>query len=752
MKKFTHKIYTLTGIALLIGTQSLSAQKISSQKWADLFSYNEILAIKPAGNEILAASTNGLFYLKPSTGETQKLSKANGLHQVNISAFDYNPVTKLGLVGYKDGSMDVITPNGIFYIVDIPIAAGFSGDKKVNHIAISGNLATVSTAYGVSLFKMKEREFSDTSFFKVGNIFYPVYEAGIYNNKVYAATQEGLLTKALGSVDFPVYSTWNIEKAGPHYQVDVEENAMIYSDASFVYYLSGSATGTGVPVNQNFNGINDISLVGEDITVTVGQRIYSANTSGAIIGSTSVNAMCNTAAKINNKIYGGTKLEGIKTENEKTYKPSGPYNNRSYRINLLDDKIYISSGGLIGYNNPVNTGLGFYYFDGKEWKYPSMFYDLTKSWNILDVLPNPLKPDEIWFTNFVFSTNKGLYKLKNLEFDKKYFDTGDVYLNRTLSLGFSPNNDLFVTGFLLESTPVSGSIIKFPSAGEPYSIIPTKNVGGGQPPNFSKNILAYAAPFYSNGGVILYKYLDSGNIASSILTKDNNLPVNGTISVAFDKNEKLWIGTREGLRVLETPSEAFTNPLVQTQPIVITENGIGEESFRNATVLSIAVDSGNHKWVSVDNGGVFYLSPDGQKTIAKFDKNNSPLPDNNITDIKVDQKTGKVYFASLGGTVTYQSDAVDVKSAFGNVLVYPNPVIFKDFKGNVTIRGLAERTNIRITDATGYLVHSGIAGGGFYQWDLANQKGNRVASGVYFVLMTNEDGTETATAKIAVVN
>jgi hypothetical protein len=34
------------------------------------------------------------------------------------------------LVGYQNGSLDVITPDGITYVVDIPIATGYNGSKK----------------------------------------------------------------------------------------------------------------------------------------------------------------------------------------------------------------------------------------------------------------------------------------------------------------------------------------------------------------------------------------------------------------------------------------------------------------------------------------------------------------------------------------------------------------------------------------------------------------------------------------------
>ena len=92
-----------------------------SSKWSDMFSYNNVLAIREDNGRLIAATENGIFYYNPSTGEISKLSKANGLHEVKISAFDYDPATQTGIVGYQNGSMDVITPNGIFLIVDIPL-------------------------------------------------------------------------------------------------------------------------------------------------------------------------------------------------------------------------------------------------------------------------------------------------------------------------------------------------------------------------------------------------------------------------------------------------------------------------------------------------------------------------------------------------------------------------------------------------------------------------------------------------------
>ena len=86
----------------------LNGQNITSPHWSDLFSYNNISHIREENGRLIATAENGLFYYSFSNGELTKLSKTNGLHQVKISAFDYNPTTNIGLIGYENGSLDVI--------------------------------------------------------------------------------------------------------------------------------------------------------------------------------------------------------------------------------------------------------------------------------------------------------------------------------------------------------------------------------------------------------------------------------------------------------------------------------------------------------------------------------------------------------------------------------------------------------------------------------------------------------------------
>ncbi|MCA0391445.1 MAG: T9SS type A sorting domain-containing protein [Bacteroidetes bacterium] len=733
---------------LLLFSLQFSAQIISSSRWSDLFSYNNVLAIREDNGKLIAATENGIFFYTPATGEITKLSKANGLHEVKISAFDYNPETKIGLVGYKNGAMDVITPEGITYVVDIPIAAGYNGEKRINHISITGNLAVISVNYGVSIFRLDKKEFGDSAFFINNGVYEAAKEAVIKDNSVYVATATGLKSHEM-NVTFPIFSSWNTVNAGNFSQISVG-STIAYSNLNTVYSGNGT-TFTALP--KGFNSIRDITVTPQNIIVADALEISIFTSTGAFVKSFDFGEQLNTGFFSNSKIFAGTKTSGIKNEAGDFLKPDGPYSNTSYKIDLLGNQVLISSGGRDAYDTPVFNNFGYYHFNGTNWVYPNFFKTFPGPLNVMDAVMNPAKPSEIFFVNWTpIDGQKGIYRMENDEYKNIYASTGN-WLNRVAGLTFDENNQLFVSS--AANSDKIGFYYYIP-ASDSFNLVNVINSGSTQKPFTKNGILYIPAPFFGGGGLLIYDYKNTptqlGDDRFKMIRKNNNLPADGVVSAAIDKNDDVWIGTRIGLRILQNPSAAIDEDNPRTEPIIIEENGVGEELFRDSPILQIEVDGGNQKWVSVDEGGVFYLSSDGQKTFNHFTKQNSPLPTNSVTDIKVDKQTGKVYFVTLDGVMVYQGDVLSVNENFGEVLVYPNPVVYANYKGNVRIRGLAEKTNIRITDAAGNLVHQAVAKGGYYEWNLNNQRGVRVASGIYFVLMTNSDGTDTATAKIAVVN
>jgi hypothetical protein len=147
---------------------------------------------------------------------------------------------------------------------------------------------------------------------------------------------------------------------------------------------------------------------------------------------------------------------------------------------------------------------------------------------------------------------------------------------------------------------------------------------------------------------------------------------------------------------------------------------------------------------------VFYLSSNGQETLLRFTKENSPLPSNNIQDIAIDPTSGRVYFATQNGLVAFEGTSTAPQDNLENVYAYPNPVR-PGFTGNVTIDGLTARANVKITDIEGNLVFETTSQGGSIQWDTSAFGKYKVASGVYMVFITTDDALETKIHKIMVV-
>ena len=158
------------------------------------------------------------------------------------------------------------------------------------------------------------------------------------------------------------------------------------------------------------------------------------------------------------------------------------------------------------------------------------------------------------------------------------------------------------------------------------------------------------------------------------------------------------------------------------------------------------MDGADRKWVGTTNG-VWLISADGTTQLLNFNTSNSPLLNNSINDINVDQQTGEVWIATQDGLVSYQGDAIVGGTTKGTALVYPNPVK-SDYTGPIAIKGLVENAYVKITDASGILVYQGTANGGQMIWNGEGYSGNKVSTGIYTVYADAPDGSQHNVAKI----
>ena len=227
----------------------------------------------------------------------------------------------------------------------------------------------------------------------------------------------------------------------------------------------------------------------------------------------------------------------------------------------------------------------------------------------------------------------------------------------------------------------------------------------------------------------------------------------GIRCVVEDLEHNMWVGTSVGPVMLES-SEIESGGTTFTQVKVPRNDGTNYADYllANIDIASIAIDGGNRKWIGTSTNGVYLISADNMTQIHHYTTENSPLLSNNVQSIAINPTSGEVFFGTDKGLCSYISDATATNSEMttDNVWAYPNPVE-PGYTGNITITGLSLNANVKILTANGAIVNEGHSNGGTYVWDGCDQKGRRVASGVYMVATATSNGEKGTVCKIAIV-
>lgn len=220
-----------------------------------------------------------------------------------------------------------------------------------------------------------------------------------------------------------------------------------------------------------------------------------------------------------------------------------------------------------------------------------------------------------------------------------------------------------------------------------------------------------------------------------------------------DLNGNVWMGYTEGICYFN-PAKAFpASSFSVVRPKVPRNDGTGfaDRLLDGIEINDIAVDGANRKWIATQSSGLFLVNSDGSQIIKKFNTTNSPLASNTIYQVCCSPNSNSVYLTTPAGVYEYFSDSSPAEPTYDNIYAYPNPVR-PDFMGDVTIRGLMDNSLVKIADASGNVIRQLKSTGGMVTWDCCNEQGERVKTGVYFVLCSQANGSgEGVVTKIAFI-
>ena len=761
----------LVSVVLLLQIFFLQAQNFENS-WTGYFSYVSVKSISQGNDKIYAAAENAIFTYDLSTQEIATISTINGLSGKTITTAHYSNVYGLYIIGYENGLIEIVIDgeDNILKVVDILDKPTIPpNNKKINHFNEYNGSLYISTGYGISVYNLDALEFGDT--YLIGDLGSQINitQTTVQGVLIYASSSGNGIKSALVADDNIIdYQQWTTVIGGGY--------KGIQSLGSELYTVNNSNTILKFDLDVGFLQIDtflspivDFGVASEILTITTESSIYAYTEGYSLLEE--VNNLIDFDYKLqsgytfNNTFYLGTTDLGMLvvpfgTSQAEQILPDGPLFNQAFAIDASPGQLWVAFGGIDLFFNPYPlTKRGISNFRNDDWL--SIKYDdLKDEVNVNDINDlsyvkiNPNNTNEVYMSSY----QKGLLKINN--------QTPTILYNETNSPMDIPGGNealgirLYGSDFDREEnlwfvqSRADNGLIKLTPEGQ-FQLIDVSNIID------AENEQALSDVKVSREGYVFFGAVDNGLVGYNPTNNEfnkiseeignGNLPTNNIRTLAFDNQNRLWIGTLKGLRVLYSVGSFFESGAnIDAQPIIILEDGIAQELLFEQSITDIEVDGSNNKWVSTATSGVFYLSPNGQETLLRFTTDNSPLPSDNVLDIAIDDSDGTVYFATKDGLVAYDGTSTAPGEDLEGVYAYPNPVRPTYF-GNVTIDGLTAKANVKITDITGNLVFETTSEGGSIQWDTTAFSKYRVASGVYLVLITSDDNLLTKVVKIMVI-
>jgi hypothetical protein len=759
------------------------------RSWQDHLSLNSCISVARLGKTVYASYYNGLVKFDESELAPAALTKVNGLGDVGIRLVRVNSYNNKLLVIYDNCNIDVIDASGnITNYPDFKMKT-LSGLKNINEVTFRNKYAYLACGFGIVVFDTEKLEIKDTYYIGPNGSNLEVYQVAFNDSLVFAATATSMFTANHKKSPLNDFRSWkpdtvNLPRGAYSAVICVKDTVIAaYSFRKKNPGVSGKDT---VYTFRNGKWMQYPPLAGGQTVLkmgsTYGNLFFTLDAFGMVvrdIGSGSIRNLCyefngqkepvqvsdvyfnvdhsgNVAYWIADNLYGLYRSYIYYMPLTRITR-NGMNKSHVGGMDVFEGKLAVAPGypDMTGIGS--NSGEGINIYDGGEWSYlPAFDNDGNKVLDMTSVLFDRKDKRVMWVASWYY----GILKYENYKLVQTYTLKNTPELSNIIGqprcIGLSMDKDGNVwfaqsdqSNFLGVIRRKDGKLISLKFSSAPFirrTMVDRNN-----------NVWMLHE---RDGGITVYRNRDNSfstptpTVNYKIINKESgtgNIGSNAVFSIAEDLDGKIWIGTDAGVRVLYSPSSIFSGGDYDAQPIKIVQDGNVELLLEKETVLAIAVDGANNKWVGTLSGGVYCFSPDGQKQIYHFTKENSPLYSNRVLDLNYNGLTGDVFFATDYGVQSFKSTILKGSETFDNIAAYPNPVR-PGYAGTVLVRGLLSNSIVKVTDESGNLVWETKAEGGQVEWPVQTLSGSRVASGVYLIYATGSDGEARAMTKVLVMN
>lgn len=757
------------GLAFLMHSSSLLCQSSLPPvgQWRDHLPYKTVIGLTQGENNIFCATPFSVFSLDLSEYSITRYSKTNGLHATGVRAIEFDEQTQKLLIAYTNSDIDILYRNDVYHVPDIK-RANLQADKTIYSIYTFGGNFYLSSGLGIIIIDGEKYEVKDTWRIGNGGNYVKVNGITVSNGFYYAATEEGLKSTAVSNNDPANFNNWQQESG---------LNGLPPGNCKAVLSLPGtilSLIGDSLFIR---NG-NNWDLLYNDIAWSINRVSFSDNR--VLVcqqkNQTGRIAVLDMTGAVSEYIQDGISVPAdvlhyqgnywiadplyslLKYANGQavSFRPASPDSVATGQL-LSKDQVFLAAAGTVNeqWEPRQNTNGLFRLADGDWTNYNSSFSPVLDSVKDIIAVANDPVDGSIWAGSFgggllhipkdqsleLFKQNSPIqpanfdrssYRVAGLAFDHDHnlWMANDGASRNLLVKKNDGNWVSFTAPFSLTENAAAGIIID--DSGQKWMISPKGN------------------------GLICFD--DNHSIDNPVDDRwklfrfgagNGNLPSNNVLSILLDKSGFIWVGTDDGMAVIQCPQQVFSSPGCEAVLPIVQQGNFAGYLFKGEEVRSMAVDGADRKWVATSQG-VFLISADGEKLIEHFTEENSALLSNDVRQVCIDNISGEVFLGTVKGICSFRGTATTGGSTNSNVLVFPNPVP-PGYAGTIAIRGLVEHAVVKITELDGRLVYQTRALGGQAIWDGKDYRGKKISTGVYLVLVSDDSRQEKLATKIVFI-
>ena len=740
--------------------------------WVLYPSYHNATYCQTAGDKVYVLASGALYSYNTSDEEVHVYDKINTLCDIDITHIEYCKDIKALVVVYSNANIDILFDDEeVYNITDFKNKS--LPDKRINGVDIQGTTAYISTVFGVVELDLEEYEFTNT--YTTGLNTYCTY---LFNGTLFCGTETGMYSCATDK-NLLDKNNW-VKKNNYFTKAICELDGMLYCylDEYGIYSYNASNNILKDVVYNHGEKYNAMYSNGKEIIASAKKKttIITSPTDVTVYKNSNSNFILKDGnhfwdCKGYNGVVKCIAKDGEIIVNSTSVTPDSPVRNYcEYMKFASDDKLLVAGGNLNYFDITFYDGtLMEYDYSGNRWN--NLPEDTIKQatgipyLNLCSIDEDPAEPGHYFAGSFGY----GLYEFRNGKFVKHY-STHNSPLESVI-----PTNTRFVRipsvkfdkeGNLWCINTGTKNIVKVLKSDGTWCELyykPIEKLATMVEPVMDSRGWLWLKSLQGEAGIFCAKMngtpLDSSDDESKawlnkFVNQDGiSYDIYQVFALAEDREGQMWVGTNTGLFVIDNPKTFFNNGVFKQIKVPRNDGtGLADYLLSGTYIKSIQVDGANRKWIGTNDDGIYLISADGLETIHHFTTENSPLPSNSIVSIAINDRSGEVFIGTDKGIASYMSDATrpEEKLDENNIYAYPNPVK-ADYSGNIAIVGLTHDCNVKIVDTAGYLINEGTSNGGQYTWNGRNARGEKVASGVYYVLTYDSNGNEGVATKIVVI-